>query len=211
MAINGSCCMARVFEQLQSTEIKPDSLLVSANHPQDQALAEQLGAIWIADQHSNAPQNQNHHQNFQGPLAGIKQLLNYCATKQIDWLLLAPCDAVLLPKQYTNTMLEAINSSVASQSAISATKFNNKLSQFNKPSKAFVVEYRQQIEPLCAAIHIDALPQLNAYWHKGGRSPRQWLQQLPAAMVDFSHSRAIWSVNTPAELDAAEALLAKHN
>lgn len=190
LPIHGISCMARVLEQLQSSGTKPDLLLVSANHPRDKALAEKLGAVCIADHDSNPYLNQN----YQGPLAGIKRLLQHCAALSIDWLILAPCDAVLLPSQYTKTMLNLADDAGANQA----------------PAQAFVVEYRQQIEPLCTAIHTDTLLNLNTYWQKGGRSPRQWLQQLPAKTVDFSHSEAIWSFNTPAELHAVETLLTKH-
>ena len=59
--------------------------------------------------------------------------------------------------------------------------------------------------PVCALLHTRQRAALEAAWAAGERSPRRWLAAMQAAAVDFSaDTGAIWSLNTPEELAAAE-------
>lgn len=76
-------------------------------------------------------------------------------------------------------------------------------------ARAAVVDDGDGWQPLCCLLHTDQQASLQAALQAGVRAPRDWLRTLPAAVADCSDSpRWAWSLNTPQEWAAAEALLA---
>ncbi len=120
-----------------------------------------------------------------GPLGGLAAGL---AAAVSDDVLCAPGDAPLLPIDLTSRLDDARH---AAQSAVA------------------VVDDGSGIQPLCILLPRTLEANLRAFLASGGRAAHLWLESLRPARADFSHwPRWTWSINTPAEWDAAEHHLA---
>ncbi|AXQ28408.1 molybdenum cofactor guanylyltransferase [Solimonas sp. K1W22B-7] len=123
--------------------------------------------------------------DFRGPLAGMLAALEASRT---DWLLTAPCDAARLPGDLLARLSRAIEDSAA-------------------PAAYAVADGDAQY--VCCLLHRDLAAPLRTALDAGERAPKRWLADIGAVTADFTDAdpTPVWSVNTPAELEAAEHYL----
>jgi molybdopterin-guanine dinucleotide biosynthesis protein A len=123
--------------------------------------------------------------DFRGPLAGMLAALEATRT---DWLLTAPCDAARLP----GDLLARLRRAVEGSGARAAYAIADGDAQY-----------------VCSLLRRDLAAPLREALDAGERAPRRWLTDIGAATADFTDAEPtpIWSVNTPAELEAAEHYL----
>jgi molybdopterin-guanine dinucleotide biosynthesis protein A len=123
--------------------------------------------------------------DFRGPLAGMFAALRESATR---WVLTVPCDAARLPDALGLRLFTALDAADAPAAYATADGDDHYLCCL----------LRRELEaPLLRAL--DA----------GESAPRRWLADIGAVSVDFSDVQPtpVWSLNTAAELAAAEAFL----
>ncbi len=101
--------------------------------------------------------------DYQGPLAGLEAAAGDLAG---EYILVAPCDMPLLPRDLAPRLLSALKESPHSGAAY-----------------ASVNGYGQY---LCALIRRTALGSLGAYLDSGERAVRHWYAGIDAVPVDFS-------------------------
>jgi len=103
--------------------------------------------------------------NFQGPLAGIEAAMDFVKT---DYLLVVACDTPLLPLDL-------------------ATRLMAPLLQSGDPAPLISFAHDgQRGQYLFALLNRRCQPSLAAFLAQGHRSVKQWYQQIPHEVVDFS-------------------------
>lgn len=120
--------------------------------------------------------------DFRGPLAGMLAALEATRT---DWLLTAPCDAARLPGDLLARLSRAAQAADA---------------------RAAYAAAGGHAQYVCSLLHRDLARPLRQALDAGERAPKRWLAAIGAASADFSDAEPapVWSVNTPADLEAAE-------
>ncbi len=123
--------------------------------------------------------------DFRGPLAGMLAALEATRT---DWLLTAPCDAARLPADLLARLRRA--------------------AEAGKARAAYAVA-DGDAQYVCTLLRRDLAASLREALDAGERAPKRWLTDIGAVTADFTDAEPtpIWSVNTPAELQAAEQYL----
>lgn len=128
---------------------------------------------------------EDHNQGrFEGPLAGISSAVDVINNNEhldhIQQLLIAPCDAPALPKDYYQR-LSAANSNVA------------------------VVHDGHRKQNLHCLINRQQWASLQAFYTDGGRAIHRWFKQVNAVEVDFSDKTSCFkNINTPDDLLVTE-------
>ena len=117
-----------------------------------------------------------------GPLSGVLAALAWAEAQDFRFLVIAPCDAPLLP----TTLVQRLLAGCAEAPAAYATTLRGP-------------------QPLCAAWNVSTRPLL-ARALDCGRHPgaRQFLTQIGAKAVQFDDPMAFTNVNTRADLAALE-------
>jgi len=137
-------------------------VLINANRNQD--LYRSLGHPVIEDG----------HRGFQGPLAGFAAALGASST---PYVLLAPCDAPLLPDDYAKRMVAAL---LAGSSDIA------------------IAHDGMRLQPVHALISCALSYDLSRFLDQGGRKIDRWYAQQRTTLADFSHCpEAFSNLNTP--------------
>lgn len=114
-----------------------------------------------------------------GPLAGIFTALS---TMRRKWLLVAPCDNPLLPKDYAVRLLEEAHS---------------------QSVPLVYVRKRGRAQPLYALIQSNLLESLGAYLASGERKVLPWYESVGAVALDWDDAGlAFDNLNTPDEYAA---------
>jgi molybdopterin-guanine dinucleotide biosynthesis protein A len=123
--------------------------------------------------------------DFRGPLAGMLAALDATRT---DWLLTAPCDAARLP----GDLLARLRRAAEAADARAAYAIADGDAQY-----------------VCALLRRDLAGPLREALDAGERAPKRWLADIGAVTADFTDAEPtpVWSINTPAELEAAEHYL----
>lgn len=123
-----------------------------------------------------------------GPLGGLLASLEELPAER-DWLLLAPCDAPILPRDLGVRLLQAAR---------------------EHRSPGAVARYQGELQPTFSLWHRDLLPLL----HRAVRGQRlggfkQFLSLHPLPAVDWAATEPtpFFNVNTPEELRQAESLV----
>lgn len=123
--------------------------------------------------------------DFRGPLAGMFAALEASRT---DWLLTAPCDAARLPGDLLARLRRAVDTGGA---------------------RAAYAVADGDAQYVCSLLRRDLAAALREALDAGERAPRRWLADIGAVSADFTDAEPtpVWSINTPAELEAAEQYL----
>lgn len=117
-----------------------------------------------------------------GPLAGIRAAL---AASTAEALIVAPCDAPLLPDELVGRLCRALV----------------------RRDAAYAHDGRRA-HYACAALRCTLRPRLESFLAAGGRALGVFLAEVGAVAVDFAdHADAFMNINTPAELSAARRML----
>ena len=144
-------------------------LIINANRNHDDYQALAPGSAIISDQVGVG--------EFFGPLAGMLAALDYCDS---DVLLTAPCDSPLLPTDYAQRMLRALNDG---QADIAVASDGNRL------------------QPVFSLLRTSLRDDLNHFLSSGGRKIDRWFEKHPTVVVDFADTPSMFrNVNTPEEL-----------
>ncbi|NOX75311.1 MAG: molybdenum cofactor guanylyltransferase [Gammaproteobacteria bacterium] len=133
----------------------------------------------------------DHHDNFDGPLAGLQRALEVC---EHDWLAVVPCDAPMLPRDLVTRLLEARNSKPG------------------KPGKLAIVPHDgNRVQPLFGLYSVQVRNALDKFLRVGDRKVQIWLDSLHPLQVDFSDQpRAFMNINTTKDLAAARQVFENH-
>ena len=122
--------------------------------------------------------------DWQGPLAGILAALEQCPT---PYLLTAPCDAPLVPRDLGERLSTALNDAHA---------------------RVAVAHDGQRLQPLFSLLHRDCAAGLRGYLEGGERKAMAWITARDPAIADFSdRADAFMNLNTPEQFRAAEKML----
>jgi molybdopterin-guanine dinucleotide biosynthesis protein A len=113
------------------------------------------------------PLVQDAREGFQGPLAGIESMIEYCRNAH---LVVAPCDTPMLPDDLVPRLMQSLL-------AVGETGSEHDVSYAWDGSRAHY---------LCAAFRRGVLPGVVAQLDSGRRSMRSWYAELDTVMVDFS-------------------------
>ena len=149
-------------------------LCVNPNHQQYQ----EYGYTIISDQ-------QRDNNDYQGPMAGIRSVLQTFEDKQIAFLnhhlLISSCDTPNIPFDYARKLY----SSMLSNNASSAVVFDG-----------------QRKQNLHCLIDSSAWQSLQAFYDEGGRAMHRWHKKNGSIEVDFSDQTASFSnINSPELLE----------
>jgi molybdopterin-guanine dinucleotide biosynthesis protein A len=117
---------------------------------------------------------------FAGPLAGLHAGLLASAT---PWLVTAPCDAPMLPRDLVARLAQAASTG----------------------RRLIVAASPRGMEPGFMLAHVGLAPALGAWLAGGGRKARDWLAAAGAVEVAFADAAAFINVNTREELARLEA------
>ncbi len=121
---------------------------------------------------------------FCGPLAGIASAMEQTDT---EYLVSAPCDSPFIPKDLVQRLAENIGA-----------------------NEIAVAHNGERIQPVFSLLNTSLLDSLQDYLNAGERKIDRWFNMHSYTEVDFSdHPHAFMNINTPAELEQAEALLSK--
>lgn len=111
---------------------------------------------------------------YQGPLIGILTALRHAPT---PFMLTVPCDAPMQDGRLITIFISALN-------------------ERHKP--AYVAYSRDKIQPVFTLLSKTTLSSLEDYIATGGRKVKDWLNTIPADVVDFSHLPNLFlNMNTP--------------
>ena len=117
--------------------------------------------------------------DFAGPLAGILKALQISHS---EWLLAVPADSPLIPHDLVSRLIQNI-----------------------QDNKIAIPHDGKYLHPTFALIHKSLLTSLADFLQQGGRKARDWMQQQPHSIVDFSDQmNAFININTENELENAE-------
>lgn len=109
-----------------------------------------------------------------GPLAGMESAMRHAGT---DYILTAPCDSPLLPRQYAQRMLAALTQSGAG---------------------VCVAHDGMHLQPVYVLLRRNLAHDVQDFLNGGGRAVHEWLKRHPHALADFSDQPAAFmNVNTP--------------
>lgn len=145
--LHGEALTQHVLRSLARQTRPPAAYLLSANRHLDHYA--RWGHPVLPDAEAGYP----------GPLAGIQAGLAACPH---PWLLVVPCDAVQLPDDFAQRLLDAAHDRQASSAADPA-----------------------HWHPTLLALHRNCAASLDAYLARGGRSIRGWLADLDHQPVYF--------------------------
>jgi molybdenum cofactor guanylyltransferase len=117
--------------------------------------------------------------NFQGPLSGLEAAIPHIRT---EFLIIAPCDAPLLPADLVGRLMNALN-------------------QDSKPSVDICYAHDgKRGQYLCAAMRSRCLASLPAYLDTGQRAVRDWYAGHYSIEVDFSSQESSFcNINEPGQ------------
>ncbi len=182
------------------------SLLISANRSLERYAA--LGLPVVRD---DVP-------GFAGPLAGIAAGL---AAAPTDWLVTAPCDSPLLPRDLVARFRSALSFDAFADQASPAASFSSEMAAPSSVSLArggegngngrgeafdlppvLVAHDGVRAHPVFLLLHRAHLPSLRAFLASGRRKIDAWFEALPHRFVAFPDPQAFANANTPAELAA---------
>lgn len=122
-----------------------------------------------------------------GPLSGVLAGLDWAAGKKLDWLLVAPCDAPLLPAEFAPRLAAAADASGAPL-AIAATA--------------------DGWQPLCGLWRTTLAGALRAALADGRHPPvHRFAEEAGAAIAWFDDASRFLNINTTEDLANAEALI----
>jgi molybdopterin-guanine dinucleotide biosynthesis protein A len=122
-----------------------------------------------------------------GPLAGVCAALRTAAAHGFAWLATAPCDTPFLPMDVVAKLRAEIAAGAPAAVAVSS----------------------RGLEPMFALWPTDAVERVETALAAGRASPRSLFAEIGAAERRFAGDESFANVNTPAELAAAEAALAR--
>lgn len=105
----------------------------------------------------------------QGPLAGVINALPHCQT---TWAALMPVDAATLPAEHIVWLLSKVT-------AIDITADN-----MAQQPLAIMPNDQGQYQPLLSIINTRVKPVLHEFLLTGGRSAKQWLQQIDSLIME---------------------------
>ncbi len=126
------------------------------------------------------------YRGFAGPLAGFATGL---ARARTPWLATVPCDSPFLPRDLVARLCTAATASQVD---------------------AVVAHDGERLQPVFSLLSRDVRADLDSFLAAGERKIDLWLERLRWQAVDFSDQQEMFAnVNTPADLAAASALLAK--
>lgn len=117
---------------------------------------------------------------YQGPLAGLESARNHIET---DLLLIAPCDAPMLPLDLCRRLQIAVR---------------------NMPNRICYAHDGNRPQYLCAMMWAALLEQLPDYLDAGHRAVHQWYSGQDTHVVDFSDQAAAF-INCNSRLDLEDA------
>ena len=119
-----------------------------------------------------------------GPLAGMAAAIQACDS---EYILSTPCDGPWVPAD----LVERLFSQLEKEGASLSTAHDG-----------------ERLQPVFALIHRKLLPSILNYLESGERRLGYWVKQQNPALTDFSDQPELFfNVNSPAELEAAEAHL----
>ncbi|HEC15811.1 MAG TPA: molybdenum cofactor guanylyltransferase MobA [Sedimenticola sp.] len=122
--------------------------------------------------------------DFAGPLAGMAAAIQ---NSKSDYILSVPCDSPWVPGDLAPRLLHRVQAEGASLGA---------------------AHDGRRLQPVFALIHRKLLPAMLAYLQSGERKLGLWIRQQQPALADFSdRPEAFFNINSPAELETAEAHL----
>ncbi len=148
------------------------------------AIAPQVGAMMISA-NRNLPRYRSYGfpvvhdvlENFQGPLAGLLTAMQQVET---PFLLLAPCDAPLLPENLLEKLYGALQQS---------------------HSRLALAHDGEQLQPLFALLETNLQEDLQRFLDAGERKLRYWCSLQQPAIADFSsQAECFRNFNSAAEL-----------
>lgn len=126
---------------------------------------------------------------FAGPLAGLYKAMEVLAAREErpDLLVVAPCDAPLLPSNLVDRLLV----------------------EYTKGDILAVIPHDgTYLQPLFGLYSMKVLLSLKDYLEKGNRKVSLWVESLPHRVVDFSDNKqAFLNINSATDLDEANRLL----
>lgn len=165
--INGKPLAAHVLAALRP---QVGAVVISANRNQERYAA--LGCPVISDSVGE----------YDGPLAGMASAMRAVTT---PYILTAPCDAPLLPRDYAQRMSAAL---------------------VQADAEACLAHDGTRSQPVYALLRRALLPDLLDDLARGERATWRWFTQCHPASADFSdQAEAFMNVNTPAERAVLEA------
>lgn len=119
-----------------------------------------------------------------GPLAGMAAAIQACES---EYILSTPCDGPWVPPDLATRLLDQLKK----EGALLSTAHDG-----------------HRLQPVFALIHRTLLPSILSYLESGERRLGYWVKQQKPALADFSDQPEVFfNVNSPAELEAAEAHL----
>ena len=124
--------------------------------------------------------------DYHGPLAGILSALRAADT---PFVLCAPCDTPAPPADLAERLIAAL---------------------VRAPAQLAVATCGARMQPVFALVQRVLAQPLQDYLVGGGREVGEWMRRQHAALADFSDAAgAFVNINTPQELQAAEAWCAR--
>ncbi|WP_034435084.1 molybdenum cofactor guanylyltransferase MobA [Candidatus Contendibacter odensensis] len=159
-----------ITHSLRRLQPQVAELLISANRHLE--LYQRFGCQVVSDS----------DRDFRGPLAGILAALRVART---PYVLIAPCDSPLLPPDYAQRMVAALEREQATVS----------------------VRYRDEYwQPVFALVPVRLQDDLADYLATGAGNAGRWLQRHCPAPVEFpDESLRFRNINTPDDLAQLEA------
>lgn len=123
-------------------------------------------------------------EGYAGPLAGMAAAIQACDS---EYILTTPCDGPWVPADLVTRLFTQLKKEGASLST---------------------AHDGQRLQPVFTLIHRKLLPSILSYLESGERRLGYWVKQQKPALTDFSDQPEVFfNVNSPAELEAAEAHL----
>ena len=135
------------------------------------------------------PQLSDPRSGHQGPLCGLLAALREIAAGAEEWLLLAPCDAPLLPKNLASRLLK-------------------RAVEEDRPGA--VVRFRGELQPTFSVWHVSQASQLErAVLEQNMAGFKQYLEGDPLAVLDWPDQGddPFFNINDPAALEESRRRL----